>query len=1605
MASAGGVLPWPHNSEQTPGTGDSSIVSEGSSVYPSAFPGECERLYKQNIPGQLIDVPGDGNCLYYCMLAFLGQSEGTVGVFRQRLREFAESMDRAILQELSPSMDDIEFQEEASRIFNSCVDYDNDDLTTSDLHFGDVIDTLIFACMEEVVVILYVGQEEDSRRLTYVMDGRKNVQHATVYEGILPEKIPAAPSVLEIVRYATDEAKVNRSTREGDSCIYEEHYFSEETGPYHFVYVRRDPALAKGSADGSTGGVNNMDSSETEDDLYGDGTNTPPQISDSQGDDENEFVWSAPENRKLAAAEVRLQDDMEEDQEEKEKAGLDEEELVADKRKEEEKGVNTDDQRLAAKVVPLQEEIEADQEEKEKDGDDEDDEEELVTDKRKEEEEEAGEAEEEKDEEEDDDEYIPQGYDEKGVKINYTPDLKYFTTGTTFISDFYNKTLADGSADKITGLLTKGDYSPSTSIVALIMRWSQNFQTHYFLDIFNCCVILAEELGCKLVKTIQSRGWQIKWNNKGEHVIQYRKIAECIPLFADDVPEPDRKSKILTMQAIITSLYESLDHSNLLYQPRRVKKSSAGSRKKNPATNDKGHERIPLHEKASFSSRLVLSMQHLQIAFILVKQIFLEALPVLEEDKGCEDDRIVKWMGPIFRHCRRKREFVTLCHNLCLAFPNEHKNTPLAKKLLVDVDHIGDIVKTYSGNDRRLSDYRANVCRALMKGGTNFSRTVKKHETQKFTGTLWIVRARILTFFDDFDADKKLARRKREWTQVITAPTAPLLLSVGAATMEEVATVGHVSKRSRSLSLATHDSTDTSLTDDVERGSKRLKTLSSSQESVRKHTVTKPLEESGSDSDSDSDSGSGSEEEEEDVNASATKPSAESDDSEDEVGNPPATKPSEDSGSESEDEVVNANVPQRQGTGGGVDVPTAAVPTPDELAGRPRSYRSYYGRLQYRFGKACTSVSQDELLAYMPCVVVKGKSYDTHMHMSPQEFYFISSLGDLEHGLQYEDPGMSVGDHTIPRLEIGPRVSMISDSFTVLRQDEQLYSKNFGSLVLRLPQVIRFVIEYGVGDQSRDGEQACSFEFGTRLDFGNAGQSGHPDSSGRHKPDQLVGFGILENLTGTGSTNFSEMIGRICDSMQSAMDDIHTHLGLPLSFDDHNRNQEYAAHIRQALGASKTRMEWITIQVKCISRKDTTSFHKDKFNCSWHGYEKTAALCATVKDCLGDIWSVKFIGNSRAKVGCYLDDFLGMNRVLHHIRAHVGNVNQEYAEQMKRYKGSYSSDHRVTFSNFSSFWLDDKCAYTMVNIGKGVCLDMLILPTVAVRDYWLSAVVTQIRLWKATLEEDGAGAVEAKEITDLTFDLIIAAMYQNSPSRFYHIVSLMVAKRGFGVNFRSTTDGAGISATYAYYMAAQEAFESFVGGPYPRFNPTGIHIEEVFFDGEGMRQGNACFVGFRKTLLALIDWFNEIPEASFTQELMREKVKEAVKAIQDLGRCEVGEFRILILLQICALSGTLLKASPKLLNFIYPVEGKGAYNHLATEHVSLEIFDEVSDRVVKEFDLGKYGLNALEAVLCETMPNKSNNIDGFIKGQNLYMLQEGGVPKTKPYGTVAWTDL
>ena len=65
------------------------------------FPGEAERLYNLNVPQVVVDVSGDGNCLYYCMLGYLVQtrylndewiqSSHPAVWMRQQIRKYAEN--------------------------------------------------------------------------------------------------------------------------------------------------------------------------------------------------------------------------------------------------------------------------------------------------------------------------------------------------------------------------------------------------------------------------------------------------------------------------------------------------------------------------------------------------------------------------------------------------------------------------------------------------------------------------------------------------------------------------------------------------------------------------------------------------------------------------------------------------------------------------------------------------------------------------------------------------------------------------------------------------------------------------------------------------------------------------------------------------------------------------------------------------------------------------------------------------------------------------------------------------------------------------------------------------------------------------------------------------------------------------------------------------------------------------------------------------------------------------------------------------------------------------------------------------------------------------
>jgi hypothetical protein len=73
-------------------------------------------------------------------------------------------------------------------------------------------------------------------------------------------------------------------------------------------------------------------------------------------------------------------------------------------------------------------------------------------------------------------------------------------------------------------------------------------------------------------------------------------------------------------------------------------------------------------------------------------------------------------------------------------------------------------------------------------------------------------------------------------------------------------------------------------------------------------------------------------------------------------------------------------------------------------------------------------------------------------------------------------------------------------------------------------------------------------------------------------------------------------------------------------------------------------------------------------------------------------------------------------------------------------------------------------------------------------------------------------------------------------------------------------------------------------------------------------------------ILLLLHWVNVCPDESFNHVSIREKVLETSGAISAIkAGAELGEFRLMLILQICALSSVVLWPSTKLLNLLYPI--------------------------------------------------------------------------------------
>jgi hypothetical protein len=96
-----------------------------------------------------------------------------------------------------------------------------------------------------------------------------------------------------------------------------------------------------------------------------------------------------------------------------------------------------------------------------------------------------------------------------------------------------------------------------------------------------------------------------------------------------------------------------------------------------------------------------------------------------------------------------------------------------------------------------------------------------------------------------------------------------------------------------------------------------------------------------------------------------------------------------------------------------------------------------------------------------------------------------------------------------------------------------------------------------------------------------------------------------------------------------------------------------------------------------------------------------------------------------------------------------------------------------------------------------------------------------------------------------------------------------------------------------------------------------------------------------------------------------------------------------------------LTPSPKLLNLLYLIPGKGSANHLIDVNVDEANHGDALTRVLHRFDLKDFGANAGESILCETLPGQKV-FDAFFPGQNLFLMNALGRPMRKEYSTQTW---
>ena len=673
------------------------------------------------------------------------------------------------------------------------------------------------------------------------------------------------------------------------------------------------------------------------------------------------------------------------------------------------------------------------------------------------------------------------------------------------------------------------------------------------------------------------------------------------------------------------------------------------------------------------------------------------------------------------------------------------------------------------------------------------------------------------------------------------------------------------------------------------------------------------------------------------------------------------------------------------------------------------------GDLEVRFKpENCRPATNEEVKAHLPRLLVNVDGTQNTVYHQAADFYLADKLGERNHSFECRTPLPSVQSTSMPTLNVPLDIDYYNKDLSVVRAGGGVFERFLGELRIDLPRILRLIVQHGECNGKRDGDQSLGRQK-RRLSFGCCGQAQGEPVDGIPSPAILCGLDLFDDKISCPKDRESvrKQFADVMDGIQDIVDWIEREkLDGPLPFNDSKRLDMFGKKLREALGALRSRFELFTIQAKNLGKGERCHDHKDEFNCTKSGYTKTATLCLTMRDGKGDVWSVKFITNSRKRAGAFVDRLYKLKPMQTRIKQQLEKLDQDFhvsafceiADACRVLPNYLSND--CFWQNLMRAQMDADGGHDYPNGLEAVTLRNLVLEDQCT---WETVELTN--------EKDGHPALSvermklhAAPVRDLQLNAPVNIVW----SHYRHVKELgpaiqLAAIAGMMCGYNRYT------ALYAreeeallksenpmidYFKLAVDEFGNGFGDPQTgRISPWAANFEKLFMkdDGEAIK---ALVDGIASLLYWIKDTVGNPDE--FNHAMIQERFIACIGDWHNAGyKFEMGEFRLMITVQVLCHAGIIVPGHKNLHNLVYPVAKLGAAAQL--DHILPEERPYILNAIMRENGLEEYGTNSAEGSLCETSEDRVGYIFDYVyRYHHQFCIGKEGGNYVKFYGSDKW---